>query len=85
MSKPATKALVEATGISPGYASMILNDSDDPKLSRTPPRALAIRIFRGTGWKHPSIADLTDEQISVLETVDPWIPPKDRAPAQDAA
>lgn len=51
---------------------MILSDSDDPKLSRTPPRSLAIFIFRRFGWKHPSIADLTDAQIEVLEAVDPY-------------
>ena len=40
--------------------------------SRKPPRGLAIRIFRATGWKHPQIEALTDEQITVIEQVDPW-------------
>lgn len=45
---------------------MILNGQ------RTPPRPLAIAIFRGTGWRHSTIADLSDEQIDVLESVEPW-------------
>lgn len=42
-------------------------------------------IYRKTGWRHSIIADLTAEQIDMLETVDPWVAPKDRAPAQDEA
>lgn len=61
------------TGISQSYASMILSGA------RQPSRPLAIHIFRKTGWKHPLIADLTEEQMDVLEAVDPW------KPAQDAA
>lgn len=57
-----------ATGISQSYASMILSGT------RQPPRPLAIRIFRMTGWRHTSIADLTDVQIDTLEEVDPWPP-----------
>jgi hypothetical protein len=53
---------------------MILNDSDDTAKSRTPPRSLAILILRKTGWKHPSIADLTEGQMAVFEEVDPWSP-----------
>lgn len=44
-----------------------------------PSRPLAIHIFRKTGWKHDAITDLTDEQIAVLETVEPWKPLADRA------
>ena len=69
--KPSISELREATGISQSYASMILSDT------RVPPRPLAIRIFRATGWPHPSIADLTAEQITVLETVEPWAPKPD--------
>ena len=71
MDTPSPKDLVEATGISPSYASMILSDGDH---RRVPPRPLAIRIYRKTGWKHSSIAALTDEQIDVIEEVDPWTP-----------
>jgi hypothetical protein len=71
MVKPSPKALVEASGISPSYASMILSDGDH---KRTPPRSLAILIFRKTGWQHPSIADLTEDQMRVFEQVDPWTP-----------
>lgn len=70
---PTINQVREAAGISRSYASMILSDA------RKPPRALAICIFRSTGWKHPSIADLTDDQIAVLETVEPY------RPAQSAA
>ncbi|WP_310533175.1 hypothetical protein [Novosphingobium sp.] len=58
--------------ISPSYASMILGGS------RTPPRPLAIHIFRTTGWRHEIIADLTDAQIEVFESVEPWVPVADR-------
>lgn len=71
METPSPKALVEATGISPSYASMILSDGEH---KRVPPRSLAILIFRKTGWKHSSIADLTEEQMAVFEQVDPWTP-----------
>lgn len=72
---PSIKDLTEATGISQSYASMILG------AARTPPRALAIAIYRKTAWRHPTIADLSDEQINVLESVEPWTPPKERAAA----
>lgn len=79
MQKPAPKALCDAAGISPAYASMILSEDDSKR--RTPPRPLAILIFRATGWKHASIADLTEEQMAVLEQIEPWTPrqPQERA------
>ncbi|WP_168196019.1 helix-turn-helix transcriptional regulator [Novosphingobium sp. EMRT-2] len=61
-------ALAEASGISLPYASQIISGK------RTPARSLAIHILRTTGWRHGSIAKLTDEQISTLESVDPWVP-----------
>lgn len=66
--KPGTTELSKAAGISKGHASDILNDAS----TRQPSRSLAIHIFRETGWKHSSIADLTNEQIAVLEQVEPW-------------
>lgn len=74
MDAPSPKELSESVGISSSYASMILSESDDPAKSRTPPRSLAILIFRKFGWKHPSIANLTEEQMDVIEAVDPWKP-----------
>jgi len=59
-------ALAKSAGISAGYAHDILSGK------RSPSRSLAIHIFRQTNWRHSLIADLTDEQIEVLETVDPW-------------
>lgn len=65
---PGTMELAAAAGISKSYASEILNDKRDPA------RALAIHIFRKTGWRHPSIVDLTDDQMSMLEQIEPWTP-----------
>lgn len=74
MDAPSPKQLSEAVNISASYASMILSDSDDPAKSRTPPRPLAILIFRKTGWRHPSIADLGEEHMKLLEEIEPWTP-----------
>lgn len=65
---PSTTALAASAGISKSYASEIVNGV------RKPARSLAIHIFRKTGWRHSSIADLTADQIDTLETVEPWSP-----------
>ena len=65
MAKPRTTQLAEAAGISKSYASEILSGV------RKPARSLAIHIFRRTGWKHDSIRKLTEDQISVLESIEP--------------
>lgn len=67
-------ALAKVVCISVPYASQILSGE------RQPSRPLAIHIFRKTGWRHPLIADLTDDQIDVLERIEPWVP---RAPSPD--
>ena len=64
-------------GISQAYASMILRGD------RIPPRPLAIRMLREFEWRHPSIADFTDDEIALFERADPWVPPAER-PTQDA-
>lgn len=64
--------LADAVGISRSYAHEIVNG---PK---RPARSLAIHIFRRTGWRHPMIAALTDEQIATLEAVEPWVRPADQ-------
>lgn len=75
MQKPSTEELLNAVpGISRSYAVMILSDSDDPNKSRKPARSLAILIFRKTGWRHSSIASLTEAQMRTFEEVDPWQP-----------
>lgn len=79
MEAPSPKELTEAVDISQPYASMILSDSDDPAKRRTPTRSLAILIFRKTGWRHPSIDGLTEEQMRVFEEVDPWAPKREAA------
>lgn len=63
--QPSQKDLV-GLGISQSYASLILNGE------RNPSRPLAIHILRHTGWRHPSIAALSDEQIGTLEQIEPW-------------
>lgn len=75
MDAPTPKALADAGGISLSYANKILIDGEH---RRIPPRPLAIRIFRETGWKHPSIATLTETQMLMSEELDPWTPPKER-------
>lgn len=65
--------LAEAAGISLPYASQIMSDR------RKPSRPLAIRILRKTGWRHEVLADLTDEQLAMLEAIDPWKPVSERA------
>lgn len=60
--------LASAAEISISYASEILAGK------RTPARALAIHILRRTGWRHDIIADLTDEEIGLLEKIEPWQP-----------
>lgn len=66
MNTPSTAELVAAVGISKSYASEIANAKRDPS------RSLAIFIFRKTGWRHPTIADLSDEQMTMLEQIEPW-------------
>jgi transcriptional regulator with XRE-family HTH domain len=63
---PRTTELAAAAGISKSYASEILSGS------RTPSRSLAIHVLRRTGWRHAMLSGLTDEQIAVLEAIDPW-------------
>lgn len=63
---PGTMELAKAADISKSYASEILNDK------RPPSRALAIHIFRMTGWRHTTIADLTEDQMQMLEQIEPW-------------
>jgi hypothetical protein len=68
--------LADAADISKSYASEILSGK------RHPSRPLAIHIYRQTGWRHASIADLTDEQLAMLEEIEPWSP---KAPTSRAA
>ena len=70
-----TSELASKAGISASYASEILSGKR-VKI----PRPLAIHILRKTGWRHSVLADLSDEQIDTLETIEPW-----QRPTQDAA
>lgn len=67
-STPTAKTISEEVGISPSYASMILNEN------RVPPKSLAIAIFRKTEWRHPSISQMTDDEMAVFERHEPWTP-----------
>jgi transcriptional regulator with XRE-family HTH domain len=66
---PTTSELADRAGISKSYASEILSGKR-PTLGRP----IAIHIYRRTGWRHQSIADLTEEQMSMLEQIEPWLP-----------
>jgi hypothetical protein len=77
MPTPTPKELTDAVDISTSYANKILMAEGEHR--RTPPRSLAILIFRKTGWRHDSIADLTEDQMQVFEQVDPWSPSKAKA------
>lgn len=72
---PKTGELAAAARISKSYASEIVNRKRDPSW------ALAIHIYRQTGWRHPSIADLTAEQVDTLESIEPWRPTDTQAAA----
>lgn len=71
---PRTQELADAAGISKSYASEILAGKRE-NLGRP----LAIHIYRMTGWRHSSIADLTEDQMRVFEQVDPWSSPREAA------
>ncbi len=74
MEKPTTSELAKAAGISKGYASDILNGN-----RKALGRPIAIHIYRTTGWRHSSIADLTEEQMTMLEEIDRWSPRSEAA------
>ncbi|HUD92311.1 helix-turn-helix transcriptional regulator [Sphingobium sp.] len=63
-------ALAKEAGVSVSYASQILTGE------RSPSRPLAIHIFRKTGWRHPLLDGLSEEQMAVLESIEPWAPRK---------
>lgn len=65
MEKPSYSELATKAGISRSYACEILGE-------KQPSRPLAIHIYRTTGWKHPLIEGLSDEQLSMLEQIEPW-------------
>lgn len=64
MSKPNAKTLIDDLGIAKSYSYEILNGT------RTPARALAIKIYRHTNWKPPVIAALDDADIATLERLE---------------
>jgi plasmid maintenance system antidote protein VapI len=56
--------LASKAGISTGHAHDILSGR------RTPSRALAIQIWRATGYKFPPIAKLSDAEIELQAALD---------------
>ena len=72
MEKPHYTQLMERIGLSQPYASQVLTGAKKPS------RALSIRIYREFGWRHDVIADLTDDQIAVLEQIEPWQSPTEQ-------
>lgn len=73
---PTIKTLTEEVGISRSYASMILSRD------RTPPKSLAIAIFRQTNWRHPAIRKMSEEEMAVFEKHEPWVAPSARPTAK---
>lgn len=70
---PTTSELIAIAGISKSYASEVAN------MKRAPSRPLAIHLYRETGWRHSVLDGLTDDQISTLAIIEPWIAPRERA------
>ena len=70
---PSYADLAVAAGISRSYAHEIV------KNARKPSASLAVHIFRATGWKHSTIAPLSDEQIATLEAMYPYSPSQQAA------
>lgn len=66
MEAPSYVDLANATGISRSFAHEILNTPKKPSGS------LAVHIYRATGWKHPRIAGMTDDQIAAYEAMHPY-------------
>lgn len=63
MVKPAPKELVDALGISPSYASMILSGE------RIPPPGLAAAIFAKLNLKMGIFKDLSDEDAETAARI----------------
>jgi hypothetical protein len=72
---PSLNARIVSLGVSKAHASQIVNGKHRPSLS------LAVAIWRTTGWKCPRVAHATDEQLAVIEAVDPWMPRSEDAAA----
>lgn len=61
MGKPTIRELRAAAPLSKGWAAGILSGTV------TPSRAMAVHIYRQTGWKPSVLAHLSDEQIDAVE------------------
>lgn len=72
MDKPRVKEICEAADISKGYASDIRSGRQAPS------RPLAVHLYRKLGWRHESIAELTEEQLVASEMLEPWVPVEKR-------
>lgn len=59
------KDLSEAAGISPSYASMILNGQRDWT------RPIALAVFRRTGSRFGPLVGASDDEIAVLAKFEP--------------
>jgi hypothetical protein len=77
MTKPNIPTLMDAVPVSKSYASVILNV--DGKQRQSPPLNLAALIYQRTGWRHPSVAELSHEALVEIAEKQPWSPPKERA------
>lgn len=73
MEKPSLRNLMDAVTISKSYAALILQDAD--KAPQTPPLNLAALIFCKTGWKHHTVAGMSDDTLIEIAEQQPWTPP----------
>lgn len=60
MGKPTIRQLMQSAPVSKGWASAILS-------GEAPSRALAVHIYRQTGWKAAGLAELSEEEIEAVE------------------
>lgn len=63
---PRPTDISKVADISLPYASQILSGK------RIPPRPLAIYLYRKLGWRCSVLDGLTDEQLALLEEIEPY-------------
>jgi hypothetical protein len=64
MGKPTIRQLRDAAPVSKAWASLILSEDEN---AAPPSRALAVHIYRQTGWKPLVLAELSEEEIDAVE------------------
>lgn len=67
------RKIAKASGISVSYLSELVTNA---KPARIP---VLIHIFRSSGWRHPHIAEMTEQEMQAFEKYDRWSPPAVKA------